>query len=160
MTTFRFEIHCKDDAWRWIFCRSLNGSDEVTGSQIISTEIRERAYVAYSEESAHNSLAYFSEHANGCQVRIANESKPQRVKSVEWAYPSSDTAKRFGKGRTGCWVLQVGNAGEPLEAITAHAERESALQHAHNLAIEWDSSFCAIHPEDAHRLQPFVFSRV
>lgn len=80
-----------------------------------------------------------------------------RVKSVEWAFPSSDTAKRFSKGRSGCWTVQVGNAGEPMEAITGHNERESALRHAHSLAVEWDSSFCAIYPEDATAYRPFLF---
>lgn len=83
-----------------------------------------------------------------------------RVKSVEWAFPSSDTAKRFGKARTGCWIVQVGNAGEPLEAITGHSEREAALRHAHALGIDWDSSFCATHAEDCVRFQPFTFAAI
>lgn len=137
----------------------MNVSDAITGSQIITTEAKERAYVAHGDEAAQNTLAYFAEHANGAKVRIAVEAKKSRVKSVEWAYPSSDTAKRFGKTRTGCWTVQVGNAGEPMEAITAHAERDSALRHAHALACEWDSMFCATHPEDCAKFQPFVFAR-
>ena len=80
-----------------------------------------------------------------------NTAPKTRVKSVEFAQPSSYTASRFGCGKRGCWTVQVGNAGEPLEAITSHSEREAALRHAAGLGAEWDSSFVAIHPSDAAR---------
>lgn len=70
-----------------------------------------------------------------------------RVKSVQWAYPSSDNARRFGYAH-GCWCVEVGNQGEPLEAITAHSERASALLHARALGSEWDLPFRLNHPED------------
>jgi hypothetical protein len=77
--------------------------------------------------------------------------KKTRVKSVEFAQPLSYTAARFGCGKRGCWTVQVGNAGEPLEAITSHSEREAALRHAAGLGAEWDSSFASVHPADVAR---------
>jgi len=73
----------------------------------------------------------------------------RRVKSVEFAYPSSHDARRFvGFAKTGCWTVNVGWSGEPLKAITAHATRAAALANARGLGSEWDAAFRHIHPAD------------
>ena len=65
----RFQILCTDGAWRYVFCRSLNGSDRLTRSAVISTENRGRAYVSHGPTQPARDLEYFTEHANGATVR-------------------------------------------------------------------------------------------
>jgi hypothetical protein len=69
MHSTRFQILCKDGAWRYVFCRSLNSSDPLTGSQVIPTEYAHKAYKSFGADFAAKSLEYFAEHANGAQVR-------------------------------------------------------------------------------------------
>ncbi len=70
MSATSFQVLCKDGLWRWVFCRSLNGSDAKTGSAVISTESYNRAFKSYGHTQAAKDLEYFTEHANGAQVRF------------------------------------------------------------------------------------------
>lgn len=49
-------------------------------------------------------------------------------KGIAYAYPSSDSAKDFGKGETGCWMVvtfgEYGSIGEDHEAFDSRAEAE------------------------------------
>jgi hypothetical protein len=70
------------------------------------------------------------------------------VKSVEWAYPTSTCARRFGCGPIGCWVVDVGQRGEPLRvAVAAFETREQAIDHALALPHEWSFAFLFCNPE-------------
>lgn len=71
-----------------------------------------------------------------------------KVKSVEYAYPSSIIAARF-KMSNGCWTVQVGEQDSPLAAISAHNSRESAMFNARMLDLPWLMAFRLIHPADA-----------
>lgn len=75
MKSYRFTIPCLDGVRRFVFCRSMNRLDprrrDCTGSSIVSTESKDRAYVAYGLEQAEKDLAYFIEHSNGLKVEIA-----------------------------------------------------------------------------------------
>jgi hypothetical protein len=71
MKTTRFQILCSDRVWRFIFCRSLNTTNLQTFSSLVATESKDRAFVAYGEEYAAKSMAYFTEYANGAPVRFA-----------------------------------------------------------------------------------------
>lgn len=71
MKTTRFQILCKDNVWRWVFCRSQNTRDLQTGSQVIATEREDGAYVSYGPTQPEKDLDYFLSHANGAQVRIS-----------------------------------------------------------------------------------------
>ena len=69
MQSTRFQILCADNLWRYVFCRSLNGSNQLTRSSVIPTETRAKAYVSYGAEQPDKDLVYFTEHANGRTVR-------------------------------------------------------------------------------------------
>jgi hypothetical protein len=70
--TYRFEILCTDNKWRYVFCRAMNGGyDFATDSAVITTERKANAYASYSEEQASKDMAYFSEHSHGAVVRVA-----------------------------------------------------------------------------------------
>ena len=70
MNSTRFQILCKDGAWRYVFCRSGNSTNPQTGSSIIPTDDRDKAYVAHSQAQADKDLAYFVAHGNGRIVEL------------------------------------------------------------------------------------------
>jgi len=73
MKTYRFTIPCLDGNRRFVFCRSGNSVDRSetgTGTSVFSTDSRQRAYVAYSEDQAQKDLAYFTEHSHGLKVEV------------------------------------------------------------------------------------------
>lgn len=59
-----------------------------------------------------------------------------RIKSVEWAYPTSINANRFHKP-AGCWCVETGLASEPLKAVAAFDLLSEAVQHAFTLPELW-----------------------
>lgn len=75
MKTYRFTIPCLDGARRFVFCNLAHGipprNSDDTGTGVISTDSKQRAYVAYSPEQAAKDLAYFTEMSHGLKVEIA-----------------------------------------------------------------------------------------
>ena len=59
------------------------------------------------------------------------------VKQVDYAYASSDHAERFGRGTTGCWIVEVGVEGEVLEPVRCFDSESDAVRHAESLALPW-----------------------
>lgn len=72
MFSTRFQILCPDGQWRYVFCRSVNSTDPVTGCAVISTEARGRAFVAYSATQAEKDREFFTESAHGAAIRFAS----------------------------------------------------------------------------------------
>ncbi len=72
-------------------------------------------------------------------------------KSVEWAYPSSTTATRFGYSDRGCWVIKAEDPiGDHLPvAISAYSSRDDALSAAKLIYRDWSFAFRYCHPADA-----------
>lgn len=58
-------------------------------------------------------------------------------KLVEWAYPTSDNARKFGFAKTGCWTVETQIGIEPPKALAGYVDRQSALKHAVSLQAEW-----------------------
>lgn len=56
-------------------------------------------------------------------------SKPYEV---DWSYPTSDNASKFGFYRTGCWTVSKRCNPKPPQALAGFASREDALQYAVN----------------------------
>jgi len=54
----------------------------------------------------------------------------KKEKQVDFAYPTSINAEKFGYSKTGCWVLKIGKAGKPLNAIKAFETQKEAVKHA------------------------------
>lgn len=74
------------------------------------------------------------------------------VKTVEYAYPTSPNATRFGFGRKGCYVVERHAwpvEPVPFTPIAAYEKREQAVEHARRIALEWSPMHLRYHPEDA-----------
>jgi len=63
------------------------------------------------------------------------------VKSVDWSYPSSENASRFGFAKTGCWTVKTRAAGSIGGAVAGFATANEALAFARGLGIAWCPMF-------------------
>lgn len=66
-----------------------------------------------------------------------------KTKRVEWAYPTSTNAVKFGFGKVGCWVVQtIERSGSwfvwPPKALKGFASKDDARAHGETLSCEWD----------------------
>lgn len=74
------------------------------------------------------------------------------TKTVEWSYPTSENAKRFGfKG--GCWTVSLNERSEEGTTITVRAlkgflTRYNALDYARTLPEPWSIHFSKVYPQD------------
>ena len=76
------------------------------------------------------------------------------VKSVQWSYPTSDNARRFGHRFTGCWTVEIIEYDAeglrlPPVAIEAYQMRKDAMASARTLPNKWDSIFLRFYPEES-----------
>lgn len=72
------------------------------------------------------------------------------VKLVEYAYPTSDNATRFGFN-DGCYTVEVWNRTTLLPtALSGHKTRDQAIEYAKLIALPWAESFLKNNPD----LQP------
>lgn len=71
------------------------------------------------------------------------------VKAINWSYPSSGNARRFGFHDAGCWTVSVGEFGQPLKGVAGFAEKPEAIAHAKALPFEWDTILGKKAPEAA-----------
>jgi hypothetical protein len=70
----------------------------------------------------------------------------ERFKSVEWSYPTSTNAKRFGFHDTGCWTVQLTKGIRPPKATAGFKTREEAMAHAETMSEKWSNLFLSNHP--------------
>lgn len=70
-------------------------------------------------------------------------------KRIEWAYPPSDSATKFGFPRTGCWVIYVGN-----RRLAGYSSAVSAVVYARSLPEFWDELFLLYTPPALVRYLP------
>lgn len=75
--------------------------------------------------------------------------KPLRAKSVEFAYPTSTNAARFGFSKDGCYTVELGFPGQPAVAVAGFATREEAIAAAKLQPEPWSALFTRLHPEEA-----------
>jgi hypothetical protein len=59
------------------------------------------------------------------------------VKEIGWAYPSSETAERFGYSATGCYVLRHGVWPGPLEDVAGCGHTSPLLVMGERLDGVW-----------------------
>jgi len=60
-----------------------------------------------------------------------------RVKEIGWAYPSSDNAKLFGYGSTGCYILRAGTLPGPLDVVAGCADAAPLQNLAKRFLGDW-----------------------
>lgn len=73
-----------------------------------------------------------------------------KAKTVQWSYPTSTNAKKFGFNDTGCWCVEFQEGNNPPEAMQGFPSRSSALHAARYLDhLPWHPLFVKFHPEDA-----------
>lgn len=70
-----------------------------------------------------------------------------KTKSVEFAYPSSPQANRFGFAKLGCYVVELSEGTNPPIAIAGYFTKLEAWQHADTLPEPWSPSFTRFTPQ-------------
>jgi hypothetical protein len=77
-------------------------------------------------------------------------SQPIDVKTVEWSYPTSPNADKFGRSKTGCWTVELHRAPDGLpRALKGFDSRAEALEYARSLPCDWSYNFKRFHAADA-----------
>lgn len=65
-----------------------------------------------------------------------------KIKWVDYAYPSSTYAKRFGFNKVGCFVVLVADSSKELpKAILAYKTEQEAIDSANLLTNQWWSVY-------------------
>ena len=62
------------------------------------------------------------------------------AKTVEWSYPSSSNAQKFGFGKSGCYTVETACGCEPPEAIAGFKTLEEAKEFADKMPQAWGKS--------------------
>ncbi len=68
-----------------------------------------------------------------------------KTKTIEYAYPTSITAKKHGFYKSGCYVVELMEWGKYNETIKAFPTWRDALEFAKGLPNEWNALFWRIH---------------
>lgn len=71
------------------------------------------------------------------------------TKSVEFAYPSSESATELGYPSTGCHILVVEGGDHGQIHAEAHPSRADAVAAARSLDLPWSPFFALVHPREA-----------
>ena len=58
-------------------------------------------------------------------------------KYIDWSYPTSTNAERFGFSDIGCWTILVGPRAEFQAAVSGYATIEEAQAAAEALPHDW-----------------------
>jgi len=61
-----------------------------------------------------------------------------KYKSIDWSYPTSANAERFGFN-DGCWTVSVKEPGGLPNADAGFATKAEAIEHAQSLPYDWAS---------------------
>lgn len=73
-------------------------------------------------------------------------------KIVNFSYPTSPNAVRFGFGAAGCWTLSLNYTHAttliPPRAVSGHATRDEALAAGRARQEPWNPLFALVHPGD------------
>lgn len=67
-------------------------------------------------------------------------------KCVDWSYPTSGNARRFGFV-SGCWTVATTTRGELPVYLRGFAERGEAIKFAQSLNLEWSYVFHRAYPD-------------
>ncbi len=57
------------------------------------------------------------------------------TKLVDYSYPTSTNATKYGFGKTGCYTVSVAKGSAPGKAVKAFADKASALAFAETLPM-------------------------
>lgn len=82
----------------------------------------------------------------------ASQPRSHLVKTVEYAYPTSTNAGRFGFSRKGCYVVEQHYwplRDEAFKPLAGFATRAEAVAHAQAMTLPWSPMHLRFHPEDA-----------
>ena len=64
-----------------------------------------------------------------------------RTKTVEYSYPTSPNAERFGFGNEGCWTVEYNYVSKLPEPIKAFERIEDAVEYVLGLPEPWSLAF-------------------
>lgn len=63
------------------------------------------------------------------------------VKEMNWSYPSSPNATKFGFSLIGCWTVSTVTGCKPPVAQRGYTSKAEARQYADTLPHEWSASW-------------------
>lgn len=75
------------------------------------------------------------------------DSVEQDTKTIEWAYPSSDFARKFGFYNEGCWTILIKQGINPPKGVSGHKSKLDAFIAAQKLDNPWNKVFFYRNPE-------------
>ena len=64
-----------------------------------------------------------------------------KTKTVEYSYPTSPNAEKFGFGETGCWTVEILEPGKYPISCTAFEDIRDAINRALEMPEKWNPSF-------------------
>lgn len=73
-------------------------------------------------------------------------------KTVEFSYPTSPNAVKFGFGKVGCWTVETAEDSNPPKAVKGFSLRDDALAYAESLEFSWSPIFLRFHPQYAAKV--------
>lgn len=68
--------------------------------------------------------------------QLSKSGQVERYKVVEFSYPTSPNAKRFGFYHNGCWTVEV-ECGIGREIIQGFETQQAAIDYANELVLDW-----------------------
>jgi len=62
-----------------------------------------------------------------------------KTKQVNYAYPTSEAAEYFSCGKTGGWVVEVGESNMcfPFDTLSIHFSEKDAISAAYEIELPW-----------------------
>jgi hypothetical protein len=63
-----------------------------------------------------------------------------KTKSVDWSYPTSPNAHRFGF-KDGCYTISTTEGCQLPVAVSGHATKEQAMEASKAIPLPWSKSF-------------------
>ena len=67
-----------------------------------------------------------------------NQLDHMTTKRVDYSYPTSTNATRFGFGKTGCYTVETVKHPQPPKAVAGFSTLDEARAHAETLPCPWD----------------------
>jgi len=68
-----------------------------------------------------------------------------KTKLVQFSYPSSDNASRFGFAKLGCYTVETWELPDAPVAIAGYYNKADAMAHAETLPEPWNPMFLSRH---------------
>lgn len=116
-------------------------------------ELRDRQYTTGKMGDA----GYVQEATRSSNPQVTSAtSKAKITKSVEYAYPSSISATKFGYADKGCWCYETCSGVKPPKAIKGFANKSEAMKYAETQPEPWNETWLRFNKTTTKSLQSLI----